>query len=59
MWVLLIVFLALPSHDTVLDRFETQQACLMERDRIGFEMAASYEYDHDFDIVCTFQARLI
>jgi len=49
------VFLVVPGHDTVIERFETQEACMEERNRIGFEMAAAYPYDHDFDVVCQFQ----
>jgi hypothetical protein len=52
MWLLVIVFLELTGHDAVLETFQTQQDCLIERDRVGFEMAASYPDTHDFNIVC-------
>lgn len=59
MWVLVIVFMTWPSHHTVIERFETQQACQVERDRIGFEMAEAYPEEHDFDILCEVQPRVI
>jgi hypothetical protein len=55
----MIVFLHLDWGTQVLETFETQQACLIERDRIGFEMAAAYEYEHDFDVVCQLQTTKI
>ncbi len=37
---------------TVLSTFETVEACQVERDRVGFEMAAAYPYERDFVIEC-------
>lgn len=37
---------------TELGRFDTEQACNSERDRIGFEMAEAYPHEADFQIVC-------
>jgi hypothetical protein len=59
MWLLMIVFLHLDWGTTVLEHFETQQACLIERDRIGKEMAESYPDDHEFAIVCQLRTRKI
>jgi hypothetical protein len=55
MWLLVIVFLELTGQDAVLAHFETQQACLIERDRVGFDMAASYPNERDFVITCQLQ----
>ncbi|OQW33397.1 MAG: hypothetical protein A4E19_03025 [Nitrospira sp. SG-bin1] len=60
MWFLLIVLLAPPSgidRATVLNAFETYEACKPERDRVGFEMAESYPYENDFRIVCEFREK--
>ena len=59
MWLLLMVLLAAPSglnNVTVLNAFSTYEDCKPERDRIGFEMAASYPYENNFSIVCEFRA---
>jgi hypothetical protein len=37
---------------TVLNTFATPEECQIERNRIGFEMAAAYPYDRDFAIAC-------
>jgi hypothetical protein len=53
MWILVIVFLNLPSVTVQeLARYDTRQACQVERDRIGYEMAASYPYERDFVLEC-------
>lgn len=60
MWLLVIVLLAAPtgiSRMTVLNTFSTYEDCQPERDRVGFEMAESYPNDHDFHIVCEYQAK--
>ena len=64
MWLLLIVLLtAVPgiTRATVLNTFETYEACKPERDRVGFEMAEAYPGENDFLIVCEFkeQARRV
>jgi hypothetical protein len=61
MWLLMIVFLTVHTEQ-VLETFETQQACLIERDRILPDMLASYpeEYvERTFDIVCQFATKTI
>jgi hypothetical protein len=35
-----------------LNTFETPEACQIERDRIGFQMAESYPADLSFRIIC-------
>ena len=55
MWLLVIVLLNIvPGHDkiTVMNTFATPEECQIERNRIGFEMAAAYPYDRDFVIAC-------
>jgi len=37
---------------TVLNTFATSEECQIERNRIGFEMAAAYPHDRDFVIAC-------
>jgi hypothetical protein len=62
MWLLVIVLLNfVPGLEkvTVIQTFESQQDCLIERDRIGFDMAASYPDEHTFDIVCQLATRTI
>jgi hypothetical protein len=62
MWLLLIVLFVPPSgidRATVLNTFETYEACKPERDRIGFEMAESYPNETDFRIVCEFREKRI
>lgn len=59
MWLLMIMFLHLAGHDHVINDFKTEEACIKERNRIGFEMAESYPWDHDFDVICIFRARVI
>jgi hypothetical protein len=60
MWLLLIVLLAPTpgiSRATILNTFETYEACQPERDRLGFELAESYPNDADFRIVCEFREK--
>jgi hypothetical protein len=55
MWLLVIVLLnSVPGLDKMmkLETYATQQECQIERNRIGFEMAAAYPYDRDFVIAC-------
>ena len=55
MWLLIIVLLNIvPGLDKVmvLNTFATSEECQIERNRIGFEMAAAYPYDRDFVIAC-------
>jgi hypothetical protein len=46
-------------REKVIEKFHTQEECQKERDRIGKDMAGSYEHVHDFDMVCEFRARVI
>jgi hypothetical protein len=54
-WVLLMVFLT-PSQDFdtayLLNKFDTQDECRIERDRVGYDMAEAYPNDLSFRIVC-------
>jgi len=59
MWFLLIVFLAMPAHPIILERYANEQDCQDERNRIGRDMADSYPYVHDFDIVCRYWGAAI
>ena len=61
MWLLLLVFLPpLTWHQAIeIDRYTAWEACQKERDRIGFEMAEAYPWEHDFNIECRYQARVI
>jgi hypothetical protein len=55
MWLLVLLFLVpTPGHQSmqVLAQGLTQEECRTERNRVGFEMAASYPYDRDFVIEC-------
>jgi hypothetical protein len=55
MWLLVIVlFNAVPGLDNImkLETYATYQECQIERNRIGYEMAAAYPYDRDFVIAC-------
>ena len=55
MWMLIIVLLNIvPGFEkiTVLNTFATSEECQIERNRIGFEMAAAYPHDRDFVIAC-------
>jgi hypothetical protein len=55
MWILVIVLLNnVPGLDKimVLNTFTTSDECQIERNRVGFEMAAAYPYDRDFVIAC-------
>jgi hypothetical protein len=55
MWLLMIVLLNIvPGLDKpmVLNTFATAEECQIERNRIGFDMAAAYPYERDFVIAC-------
>jgi hypothetical protein len=55
MWLLVIVLLNIvPGLEKimVLNTFATSEECQIERNRIGFEMAAAYPYERDFVIAC-------
>ena len=55
MWILVIVLLTnVPGldHITVLQTYATSEECQIERNRIGYEMAAAYPYDRGFVIAC-------
>jgi hypothetical protein len=57
MWFLLIIFLS-PGilNDQELHRYATAEECFTERNRIGYEMASAYPWEHTFNIVCRYQA---
>ena len=55
MWCLVIMLLAsVPGLDTVtvLRGNLTEHTCQRMRSQVGFEMAAAYPYERDFEIVC-------
>ncbi len=55
MWLLVIVLLNIVpglNKVTVLNSFATAEECQIERNRIGFEMAAAYPNERDFVIAC-------
>ena len=57
-WVLLIIVLtAVPGvhQAVVLKTFTTYESCEPEQNRIGFEMAKSYQDESDYTIVCKFR----
>jgi len=59
MWILVIVLLnTVPGLDKImkLETYATYQECQIERNRIGFEMAAAYPYDRDFVIACQLES---
>jgi hypothetical protein len=58
MWVLIIMFLTVPSNVTVLEQYELQQVCLIERDRIRVAMAEAYPGDTSFSIECLFRPKI-
>lgn len=60
MWSLVIMLLiALPgvSRVTVLHDYPTWDECQVERNRVGYEMAAAYPYERDFMIACQLNPR--
>lgn len=60
MWLLLIIFLSPPIMTTQeLNRYETKQACQIERDRIGYLMAEQYPSDANFVIVCRLKRQVV
>lgn len=55
MFLLLMVLLnAAPGLEPVyqLNTFDSAEACQVERNRIGFDMAEAYPYERDFIITC-------
>ena len=55
MWLLVIILLnIMPGLErvTVLNTFATSEECQIERNRIGYEMAAAYPNERDFVIAC-------
>jgi len=55
MWLLVIVLLSnVPGLDKImkLNTYATPEECQIERNRIGYEMAAAYPYERDFVIAC-------
>lgn len=55
MWLLVLMLLVdVPgiARVTVLKTFETLEGCQTERNRIGFDMAASYPYERTFNVDC-------
>ena len=62
MWWLLIVFLV-PTMSgrnvQELNSYATAEECNRERNRIGFEMAAVYEHEAEFRIVCRYKPKVI
>jgi hypothetical protein len=55
MWLLIIVLLnTVPGLDKimVLNTYASYEECQLERNRVGFDMAAAYPYDRDFVIAC-------
>ena len=67
MWLLVIVLLNnVPGLDKMikLETYATSEECQIERNRIGFEMAAAYPNERDFVIACQlstneYNARLL
>ena len=59
MWLLLLILVS-PSipGETVLDQFETYDACHREGDRITEDFLVSYPDDHDYVLECRFQERV-
>ncbi|HXV67653.1 MAG TPA: hypothetical protein VD738_01915 [Nitrospira sp.] len=60
MWILIIVLLnTVPGINriTVLQTYATSQECQIERNRVGYEMAAAYPYERDFMIACQLNPR--
>ena len=60
MWLLMIVLLnVVPGleKNMVLNTFATSEECQIERNRIGFEMAAAYPYERDFVIACQLRPK--
>ena len=60
MWLLILILLNdVPglTKTTVLQTYTTAQECQIERNRIGFEMAAAYPYERDFVIACQLNTK--
>ena len=55
MWILILVLLAPASglqSQWPLREFSTEEACLIERNRVRLDMAKAYPHDKDFKIEC-------
>ncbi|TKB92560.1 MAG: hypothetical protein E8D41_07085 [Nitrospira sp.] len=55
MWLLVMVLLnTVPGFDKiiVLNKYVSSEECQIERNRVGFDMAAAYPYERDFVIAC-------
>jgi hypothetical protein len=55
MWLLILILLNdVPGIGkiTIIHTYATSQECQIERNRIGYEMAAAYPYERDFVIAC-------
>jgi hypothetical protein len=55
MWLLIMVLLNnVPGLDKimVLQTYATSEECRIERNRVGFDMAAAYPNERDFVIAC-------
>lgn len=55
MWLLVMVLLnTVPGFNQVivLNKYTSSEECQIERNRVGFDMAAAYPHDRDFVIAC-------
>jgi hypothetical protein len=52
MWELLIVFMLAGIKPQFLHAYDNAYDCQEERNRLGYLMAESYPWEHDFNIVC-------
>jgi elongation factor P--beta-lysine ligase len=60
MWFLLMVIMAPglgADREVVIEHYPTQEACRIERNRIGFEMAKAYPWEMTFRIECEWRER--
>lgn len=60
MWLLVIVLLSnVPGLEKMikLETYTTSEECQIERNRIGYEMAAAYPNERDFVIACQLSAK--
>jgi hypothetical protein len=60
MWLLVIVLLSnVPGLDKMikLETYATSEECQIERNRIGYEMAAAYPNERDFIIACQLSTK--
>ena len=53
-WLSIVLLSAAPGVQpiTKLRPFSSYAHCKIERDRVGYEMAAAYPYEPDFRIAC-------